>query len=580
MVRNKTALIVVIFFSLLTLPITSSAQIWKKPYHDYQFRCGSYGGSLVLGASGDPKTFNPVVAKEASSSRITNYIFEGLTKLDPRTLEIIPNLARSWQTEDGKKWIFYLRDDVFWNDGEKFTADDVVFTFKQLIYNPQIPSSSRNIFTLDGKQIRVKKISEYKVSFTLPDVFASFLMALTTDILPQHKYQSYVEQEAFNFSMGLDERPEDIVGTGPFKLKRYTPGERVVLVRNQYYWQRDNCGKQLPYLDKIVFLILPNPDMILLKFFEGEIDSYGLTPQQLPLLAKKQQQGNFSIYNLGVDSGSNFIILNQNPENNPRTQKPFVLPYKLRWFQDLRFRRALSYAINREKIISVLFNKLGVPQYSPLSPSNKLFYTDDIKRYPYRPEKACTLLKEMGFSKEGGSKFFQDSQGNKVEINFFTNADNNTRLLIAGIIKEDLQDIGIKVNFLPLDFNNLVTKLTATYDWEMAMIGFTGVIDPYFSKNVWSYRGTLHAWNPTKEPLFEYEQQINDIFNKASKTLGIEQRKELYKQWQQIVARELPLIYTVLPYSLVAVRDRFGNLYPTIHGGAFSQIEHIFIKNK
>ena len=116
------------------------------------------------------------------------------------------------------------------------------------------------------------------------------------------------------------------------------------------------------------------------------------------------------------------------------------------------------------------------------------------------------------------------------------------------------------------------------YDWEMVMIGLTGGIEPHFGKNVWSYQGTLHAWNPTKKPIDRYEQEIEDIFNQAAKTLDLKERKRLYGRWQHIVSDNLPFIYTVQPYSIFAVRNKFGNSYPTVHGGAFSEIEHIYIK--
>ena len=149
---------------------------------------------------------------------------------------------------------------------------------------------------------------------------------------------------------------------------------------------------------------------------------------------------------------------------------------------------------------------------------------------------------------------------------------------MAALIKKDFQAIGIKVHFLPLDFNNLVVKLTNSYDWEMMMIGLTGSIEPHFGKNVWSYKGSLHAWNPTGQPIDEYEEVIEDIFNRAAKTLDEEERKRLYGEWQYIVSDNLPFIYTVLPYSLFAISNKFGNVYPTVHGGAFSEIEHIYIK--
>ena len=576
MQSSKSGLI--LFLSLILVPFVLQAEPFKKPYKDYQLVCGKPGGKLILSTTSDPKSFNPVVAQETSTTGITGYIFEGLTRTHPLSLEVIPSLAQNWETEDGKEWTFYLRKDVCWSDGVKFTADDVVFTFEKLIYNPDIPAPARDIFTIEDKQIEVIKVDDYTVKFKLPFTFAPFLRAINTEILPRHKYAALVEQNKFTFSMGLDSKPEDIVGTGAFRLKEYLPGERVVLERNPFYWKKDSRGNQLPYLKEIMFVIVPNSDTALLKFIEREIDYYGLQPRDLSILGPQQKNGNFTIYNAGPAFGSSFLVFNQNPKVNARTKKPFVKPYKLEWFKNRKFRQAVSYAINREKIIEVVMNKLGMPQFSPVSPANTFFYYDEVAKYPYDPEKAKAILSGLGFKDRDADGVLEDNNGNRLEINFFT-PDNPQRVKIASLIKKDLETIGVKINFLPLDFNNLVNKLMATYDWEMILIALTGGIEPYFGKNVWSYKGTLHMWNPSGEPIAEFEQEIEDIFNASGKTLDEEKRKKLFARWQEIVTEELPMIYTVVPYSIYAVRDRFGNLYPTVYGGAFSEIEHVFIRD-
>jgi len=575
-----------IFFKIISLLISISIGIFafaqnpfSELYKSYDIESGKQGGKLILSITSDPKSFNPIVAQETSTTQITSYIFEGLTRTDPLSLEVLPNLAKSWKTEDGKVWIFNLRRDVYWNDGVKFTSKDVVFTFEDLIYNPNIPNSSKDTFTLEGKQIKVEAIDSYKVKFTLPFIFSPFLRALSQDILPFHKYASLVKEGKFSFGLSLDSKPDYIVGTGPFCLDRYLPGERVVLKRNKFYYKKDSQQKKLPYLDKIIFVILPNADTALLKFLEQETDYYALRPQDLGILGPLQKKNNFKIYNSGPTFGSNFLVLNQNGGINPITKKSFVEPYKLKWFRNKLFREAIAYAINREKIIDVLMNGLGTAQYSPVSQANAYYHTEDIKKYPFDSQKAKDILIALGFSDKNNDGIFEDKEGNRIEISLFTNANDTQRIQIATLIKKDLEAIGIKINFLPLDFNNLVSKLTAVFDWEMILIGLTGGIEPYFGKNVWSYKGNLHMWNPSKRPIFAYEEKIEGIFNTASKTLDDEKRKDLYASWQRIASEELPLIYTVTPNAIYAVRNRFGNLYPTVYGGAFSQIEYIYIKD-
>ena len=566
-----------LFFCILVPPFAYS-EVWKEPLQEYSFECGTYGGRLILASNSDPKSFNPIVAKETSTTQVTSFLFEGLTKEDPLTLQVLPYLAESWEAKSEKEWIFHLRKDVYWSDGEKFTADDVVFTYNRLVYNPDIPSSSRDIFTIEGHEITVEKIDDYTVRFLLPSVFAPFLRSLSQSILPRHKYARLVEEKKFTFSMGLNEKPEDIVGTGPFRLKKYFPNEKVILERNPYYWKKDSCGNKLPYLDEVLLVILPNPETTLLKFLEGEIDYYSLRPQDLAVLGPHQNEG-FSIYNTGIAFGTTFLVLNQTPGLSPHIKKPYVKPYKLKWFRQKNFRKAISFAINREKIIDVVMNGLGVPQFSPVSPSNVLFYSDKVVTYPYNPARARQLLQSIGFHDSNNDGILEDRDGNNLEINLFTNSNAPDRVIIASLLKKDLEEVGFKINFMPLDFNFLVTKLTATYDWEMILIGLTGGIEPYFGKNVWSYRGALHMWNMSKESQAPYESEIEEIFNRSATTLDEDERRRLFARWQYLVSDNLPLIYTVQGYTIYAVRNKFGNLFPTVYGGAFPEIERLYIKD-
>ena len=202
-----------------------------------------YGGGFVLATTSDPKSFNEITAKETSTSLVTDLIFEGLTTTNAFSAKIEPNLAKSWDiSEDGLTWTFHLREDVRWNDGQPFSADDVVFTFNELIYNPDIPSSARDIFTIDEKTFTVEKVDDRTVRFVLPVKFAPFLRGMGQAILPKHKLGKVVAQGRFNFTWGIDTDPEEIVGTGAFKLARYDPGQRLVFERNPYYWKKSAEG--------------------------------------------------------------------------------------------------------------------------------------------------------------------------------------------------------------------------------------------------------------------------------------------------------------------------------------------------
>lgn len=567
-----------IFFNIFTFSILAR----NFSDNEYDFQVGSYGGKLILATISDPKSFNPIVAKETSTTAITGYLFEGLTTTDGITLEVEPNLAKSWDvSENGKEWVFYLRKDVKWFDGEQFTADDVVFTFNDLIYNPDIPTSARDIFTIEGRKFKVEKLGKFKVKFTLPVVFAPFLRGMSQEILPEHLLRKVVEEGKFNSCWGLGAGPENIIGTGPFKLKKYIPGERIILVRNSNYWQKDPEGNTLPYLGEIVYRIVQNQDVSLLKFREGELDYYGVRGQDYPILKPEEDKGDFDIYKAGPELSSNFLVFNQNRGISPKTGNPYVSSEKLSWFTDVRFRRAVAYAIDREAIINILMNGLGVSQYSSVSPSAGFFYNPDVVKYPYNINKARELLRDMGIYDRDKDGIAEDKQGNKIQFNLFTNANRPIRIKIANIVREDLSRLAFNVNFIPLEFNQLVAKLDSTFDWDAILIGLTGGIEPHFGNNVWQSSGHLHMWFPRqKKPATGWEARIDEIFNKAVQTLNKKERKNLYDEWQMIVSKKVPMIYTALPLNIFAIRNKFGNLHPTPVGGAFHNIEEIYVLDR
>jgi len=539
-----------------------------------------YGGTLVLSTTSDPRSFNDIMAKETSTTLVTSYIFEGLTTTNAYNLKVEPNLASKWEvSEDGLVWKFYLRDDVLWNDGKKFTADDVVFTFNDLIFNPEIPNSARDVFTIEDKPFLVEKIDDLTVQFTLPVKFAPFLRGMNQAILPKHKLKEAVLKKEFNHTWGIDTNPKEIVGTGPFKLIQYLPGQYLTFEKNPYYWKKSSSGDKLPYLDRIIYVIVQNVDVEILKFLEGSIDAFQLRGMDYPLLKPLEQKKNFKIFDLGPDLGSNFICFNLNTRKNPENGSLFLDEKKSKWFNDIKFREAISYVIDREQMIKIVKNGLGYPQYSAMSPASGFFYNDNIVKRDFDVKKAKEILKRAGYIDRNKDGFIEDKAGNTIEFNLYTNADNTERADIASIIRNDFESLGMKVNFQGLEFNTLVSKLNSTYDWDTIILGLTGGVEPHFGKNVWMSDGQLHLWNPNQEtPATKWEERVDGIFNQAVQELNEDKRKVLYDEYQMIISEELPLIYTVLSARLTAVRNKFGNLNPTNYGGVFHNIEEIYIK--
>ncbi|MEO2153085.1 MAG: ABC transporter substrate-binding protein [Aquificota bacterium] len=518
---------------------------------------------LVVRLAGDAKTLNPALVQETSSSAIIGDIFSGLVKIDPKTLKVEPDLATDWEhSPDGKVWIFHLRKGVKFNDGHPFTADDVVFTFRDIYFNPQIPTPVRDTLLVNGKPFKVEKIDNYTVKFVLPETFAPFLRTLTVPILPKHKLEKYVKEGTFLSAWNINTPPKDIVGTGPYRLKEYIKGERVVWEANPYYYEKDKRGVQLPYIRKKIGLIIPDPDTALMKFLTGQIQIMGVGASQLLTLFIQAKDKPIKIYDLGATPSLTFLVFNQNPNAD-------IPKYKIKWFRNPLFRWAISHAIDRQGIVNLVYNGLAQPLYGPVSPANKWIY--DPKLFPpidYNLKKAKQLLEQIGFKDRDGDGILEDKEGHKLEIILLTNAGNKEREAIGDIIKQDLERIGIKVHFQPLDFNNLVRLLTTPpYGWEAVIIGLTGSVDPHFGRNVWCSWGSLHMWYPLqKKPSTAWEAKVDQLFDKAALTLNATERKKLYQQAFQIIYKEQPMLFIATPEELMAAWDIFGNFYPTVWG--------------
>ena len=216
-----------------------------------------------------------------------------------------------------------------------------------------------------------------------------------------------------------------------------------------------------------------------------------------------------------------------------------------------------------------------------MSPSAGFFYNPNVIKYDYDLDKAKTILAQAGFTDRNGDGVIEDSDGHPVEFNLITNSGSTERVQIASIIRHDLEKLGMKVNFVALEFNSLVSKVSASFDWEAMVLGLTGGIEPHFGKNVWASDGHLHLWHPLqKAPTTEWEKRLDAIFSQGVQELNEQKRKVLYDEFQMIVSKELPVIYTVLESNILAVRNKFENLKPTAYGGAWHNLDEIYIKEQ
>lgn len=562
-------------------PIPKNVTINGVDYLQSQVEVGKFGGTFVSSTIGEgPKTFNPFNTKDNISAQMSEIMYDGLVTTDVVTGKTIPKLAKSFSV-NGKEYIVNLRHGLKWSDGKPITADDVVFTWQNIIFDGFGNTSTRDSVMIDGKLPTVEKIDDYTVKFVTPEPFAPFLRMLSSPIAPKHIFQPAVNRgrEYFDGFLSTNTNPKEFVTSGAFRLKEYVPAQRVVFERNPNYYEINKDGKKLPYLDKLVYLIVGDINNQVLKFEGGELDEISLQGANVARFKEMEKHSDFTVFNIGPDTGTMYLSMNMNNRKNEKG-KYYVDQKKQVWFQDKNFRQAVDYAIDRKNMVFNIANGLGYPLFTPET-LNSIFLNKKLKPYDKNIEKSKELLKKSGFTWDKAGHLI-DKFGNHVEFDLYTNAGNTEREAIGVMVKQDLEDLGMKVNFKPIEFNSLVNKLMASLDWDMVIMGFTGSpLEPNGGKNVWLSDGTLHIFNQRLErdansPRYAFEKRIDYLYTQGALATKFEDRKKYYDEYQAIVYDEKPLIYIYSPIRIVALRNKFKNIYPTSLGGVTHNIEEIY----
>lgn len=563
-------------------PAPKNVTIDGIDYLESQAPIGNFGGELIASTIGEgPKTFNPFNSKDNTSSTMAGVMFDGLLTTDPTTGQPAPKLAKSYSiSPDGKTYTINLRRGVKWSDGKPITADDVVFTWRDIIFAGLGDTSTRDSLVIDEKLPTVRKINNYTVEFTTPEPYAPFIRMLSTSIAPKHYFLPAVKggAETFDRFLGTTTAPKDIVVSGAFKLKEYVPAQRVVFERNPNYYEINKDKQKLPYLDRFIYLIVGDLNNEVLKFEAKELDVISLQGSKVARYKSLEAHSDFKLYNLGPATGTMYLSMNLNNRKG-KNNKYYVNPIKQKWFQDLNFRQAVDYAIDRKNMVFNIANGIGEPLFTPES-LNSIYLNKNIKPYDKNLEKSRELLKKSGFYTKKGKLY--DKDGNRVEFDLYTNAGNTEREAIGVMVKQDLEDLGMKVNFKPIEFNSLVNKLVSTFDWDMVIMGLTGSpLEPNGGKNVWLSDGRLHMFNMRlpdegKSKILPWEKELDDCFTKGALATKFQDRKKYYDKYQEIVYKYKPFIYIYSPVIIYAIRDKFKNIYPSGLNGIIYNIEEIY----
>ncbi|MGA2353402.1 MAG: ABC transporter substrate-binding protein [Terriglobales bacterium] len=525
---------------------------------------GRYGGHLTVGQRAEPKTLNPVTATDAVSREVIGRLMGDLIEINRATQLTEPALAKSWKiSADGRTFTLQLRKGIRFSDGYPFDADDVVFSFN-VYMDETVDSPQRDLLIIDGKPILVTKLDQYTVRFVLPRPYAAAERLFDgLAMLPKHLLEKPYHEGRFAQVWSLNVPTSEIAGLGPFRLKQYVPGQRIVLERNPYYWKVDRENQRLPYLDELVFLFVGTEDAQVMRFEAGETDIVSrLSSENYNLLAREKAHAGSQLADMGPGLEYNFLLFNLNDLSGKKLDE---VAGKQAWFRDLKLRQAINTAVDRQSIVRLVYGSRGAALWGNVGPGNKLWVNQNLPHPQQSVESARQLLKSAGYSWNSAGQL-QDAAGRTVEFSIITSSSNSQRMKMATLLQDDLSHLGMQVHVVPLEFRALIDRVFQSFDYDAAIMGLGGGdADPNPEMNVWTFNGTSHLWHLNEtQPATGWERELDQLMQQQMVTLDYAKRKQLYDRAQQLIADNLPFIFLGTPNILAGADSRVGNFHPAV----------------
>ncbi|MDZ7706029.1 MAG: ABC transporter substrate-binding protein [Trueperaceae bacterium] len=581
-------------FALAVLLLVGVAFAQPKTVPAYEglgLEPGTIGGTLTLSLSDAPPRFFYYGEISSVSQTLSQQVFDSLVEFNLETYALEPALAASWEvSDDGTIYTFNLREGVTWHDGTPFTAADVIFTYEQIITNPEARAgdAAQFTFTVDGEEQRVtfEAVDDMTVRMTLPTAAPAFLLQQRFFIMPRHILLPFsVEGGAapadINDAWPTDVELSQVVGTGPYVFSAYTPGQAVRLTRNPDYWKVDSAGTQLPYIDTLEYLVVRGSEAEIAQFQAGNLDQLNISGAQFPTFKAQEVAGaDFRVVQSDALFGSPpHLAFNFNAADDTLAAL----------FSQVAFRRAMEYAVDRQRIIDDVYNGLAQLPGTPTAPADGTFYTDttDLMNM-FDIDAAMSALDALDVVDTDGDGVRNAPGGGNVAFGLTYNVDSATYTDIATILQNDFGRVGIRVDLVGVQGSSLFgTALSG--DFEVLTIGFGNQPDPELRKPIWQPGGALYYWHPASQPaepggtpnfdvMADWEQRIYDIFDQGSVTTDQAERVALYQEWQRLNAENVPVIMIAKPANVAVVRNEVQNfVYSLGVIPGYNPVPHYFL---
>ena len=482
-----------------------------------------YATTLHLATSTNPSRLNPILATDSSSSEIASFIFNGLVKYDKDSSTIIGDLATSFYYEDNTSLVFELNPHAKWHDGEKFSAKDVLFTYKTLISSKIASPYSANFRFVKDVEI----INEYKVRVIYTKPYFKALETWMMGIIPEHilKNETNIMNAKFNT------KP---IGTGAYKLHQLEHSKNIILVANDDYFM----GK--PKIDKISFHVIADPMTRFLMLKATSLDIGNIEPMQFERQLTDEFFKNFNIYE---EISHSYTYLGFNLRRDK--------------FKNPKVRRALSLAINRKELVEILFFKHAKVCTGPFLPATKAF-NPEVKSPTQDIQKAKQLLKEAGYDED-----------NPFTFEIVTSNSSSIRPYAAQILQHQLKKAGVIVNLRVMEWQAFLNMVVFPHEFDSVLLGWalSSTPDPYLFWHTNSDKkggfNLVGYDNPKMDEMIERSQSMID-------------RKELSLLWKEmfkIIVDDNPYLFLYIPNSITTVDKNIKNIEPSLSG-----IWHNYIK--
>ncbi|MCK4546581.1 MAG: peptide-binding protein [Candidatus Eisenbacteria sp.] len=486
----------------------------------------AYGDVLVIGTEADADALNPLVSVANTGSDVYGQLFCQLARIKPDMKDFEPWLATRWEfSPDRRTLTFQLRDDVTWHDGEKFSAHDVVFSF-DLYSSEEI--GWKTIRWLEDIE-SVTAVDSFAVRFDFRQAYPDqFFDAWIFRPLPRHILQN-VSLDAMR-TADFNRQP---IGNGPFRFISWIPQQRIELAAYDGYFE----GR--PFLDRLVWKVIPDATSLATQLGNGQIDLWPVVPSAQKVRVRELPNINVHSYPSRV---YHYVCWN--------IADPL--------FSDRSVRRALSMAIDRQKIIDSLLDGMGRPAMGPI-PSFLWAHNPDLKQIPFDPQQAVELLAREGWVDRDGDGWL-DRDGQPFEFEIITNGDNQIRADITVVLQEDLRKIGIKVVPRLVEWTVFVERLTRKKDFQAAVSAWVSAIKVDLT-TIWHSRSIMDKYN-----IGHYANPgVDSLIDHARVELDRETARDLWGRAQQIIVDDAPYTFLFVTDEVVAVDGRVRNVRPTTY---------------